>query len=479
MAFEITTGTSINELLSTYPELEDFLVSHHPAFKSLKNAFMRKTVGRIATIGKAAGIAGIDPDELVRVIRERIASGIQEVALPTPEERREALKELLRDLHQGTPQEEIQDRFNEFASGLSANDIAAIEKELVAEGIPASEIKGLCDFHARLMGSAVEAAELELPPGHPCHTLKLENVALEAQAVRLEQLVAGIEGTEVPASCLGDLTEILAALGTFDIHYQRKEYQFFPYLEKHDITAPPPVMWAVHDDIRASFKRIRAAVADGDLVALRQGTAEFVHNFREMVFKEERILVPMCMEAFTTAEWHEIRKGESDIGFALVEPVDWRPAEGDLAVPAGALPTSGLKQIALDTGMLSAPQINMLLRSLPLDVTFVDENDEVRYFSDTPERIFPRSPGIIGRKVQNCHPPKSVDTVIDILEAFRAGREDSAEFWIQVGGQFLHIRYFAMRDPLGKYRGCLEVSQDVTDIRALQDERRLLEWGSK
>jgi DUF438 domain-containing protein len=131
---------------------------------------------------------------------------------------------------------------------------------------------------------------------------------------------------------------------------------------------------------------------------------------------------------------------------------------------------------ALDTGTLGAEQLNLLLTHLPLDVSFVDENDEVRYYSATPERIFPRSPGVIGRKVQNCHPPKSVGTVERILAAFKAGRKDHADFWIQMRGRFLHIRYFAVRDAQGAYRGCLEVSQDVTEIRALEGERRLLDW---
>jgi DUF438 domain-containing protein len=133
--------------------------------------------------------------------------------------------------------------------------------------------------------------------------------------------------------------------------------------------------------------------------------------------------------------------------------------------------------ISLDTGSLTAEQINLMLTHLPVDLSFVNENDEVLYYSATPERIFPRSPGVIGRRVQNCHPPKSVDTVERILAEFKAGRKDTAEFWIQMRGKFLHIRYFAVRDADGKYKGCLEVSQDVTAIRALDGERRLLDWS--
>jgi uncharacterized protein len=133
-------------------------------------------------------------------------------------------------------------------------------------------------------------------------------------------------------------------------------------------------------------------------------------------------------------------------------------------------------RLALDTGALSVDQVNLLLTNLPVDISFVDENDTVVYYSATPERIFPRTPGVIGRKVQNCHPPKSLDTVTQILSSFRDGSRDTAEFWIELSGKFIHIRYFALRDGGGTYRGSLEVSQDVTGIRALRGEKRLLDW---
>jgi DUF438 domain-containing protein len=130
----------------------------------------------------------------------------------------------------------------------------------------------------------------------------------------------------------------------------------------------------------------------------------------------------------------------------------------------------------LDTGALSLELINLVLTHLPVDVSFVDDKDTVRYYSENKHRIFPRSPGVIGRKVQNCHPAKSIDVVDRILKAFRAGTRDTAEFWIETGRKFVHIRYFAVRDAGGRYRGCLEVSQDVTRIRFLAGQKRLLDW---
>lgn len=195
---------------------------------------------------------------------------------------------------------------------------------------------------------------------------------------------------------------------------------------------------------------------------------------RDMIYKEEHILFPMALETLTDEEWSKVKKGEEEIGFAWIEPEKgWLPSAAEVSPEIAA---ANVGSINLDTGRLTVEQLNLLLTHLPVDVSFVNENDEVVYYSQTAERIFPRSPGIIGRKVQNCHPSKSVDTVQKILDGFRAGSRDTAEFWIQMRGRFIHIRYFAVRDAKGKYIGTLEVSQDVTDIRGLEGERRLLNW---
>jgi DUF438 domain-containing protein len=199
-----------------------------------------------------------------------------------------------------------------------------------------------------------------------------------------------------------------------------------------------------------------------------------------MVYKEEKILIPMCMEAFTAKDWMEIKNGEADIGYALVKPgTEWNPTEEELAEEGEKHEVPlGMKKLPLDTGTLTLQQINLMLTHLPFDVSFVDENDKVRYYSEGPERIFPRSSGIIGRKVQNCHPPKSVHIVQEILDSFRSGKQDMAEFWLELDEKFLYIRYFALCESSGRYKGCLEVMQDATRVRSFEGERRLLQWGT-
>jgi hypothetical protein len=200
----------------------------------------------------------------------------------------------------------------------------------------------------------------------------------------------------------------------------------------------------------------------------------------DMVNKEEKVLHPMSIDTLSDEEWAAIRAGEGEIGYAFISGVPAWPAldaagteAGAAGAPAGPATPAGL--LALTTGGLDLEQLNLMLTILPIDVQFVDEHDQVRFYSEG-QRIFPRSPGVIGRKVQNCHPPASVHKVQQIIDAFRAGDKDTAEFWIELGGKFLHIRYFAVRDASGAYRGVVETAQDVTGIRALEGQRRLLDW---
>jgi PAS domain S-box-containing protein len=277
------------------------------------------------------------------------------------------------------------------------------------------------------------------------------------------------------------LQEALDVLSRIEVHYQRKENQLFPYLETHGVTAPPQVMWGADDSIRALLKQTRAAFEGRDLGALLEVGRACAQAVADMVYKENHILFPLSLDLLDESEWIAIRVGESDIGYAFAEPaVDWPGAEGEpkAAADAGRAAVDA-DQLELDTGQITLGQVNLVLKHLPVDLTFVDQDDRVRYFSAGKERIFPRSRGIIGRHVQNCHPPKSLEVVNRIVGEFRAGTKDEAAFWIRVQGRLIYIRYFPVRDDDGAFRGTLEVSQDITDIQALEGERRLLDWDEK
>lgn len=397
----------------------------------------------------------------------------------TPEKakRLEVLKQLIKDLHAGAAFDEIKRRFGELTKDVSPGEVAEMEQALIAEGMPEEEIKRLCDVHAALFADLLkQPAGPQVGEGHPVYTFKLENEALGTVARELRAKLTGLGDPPDDgklAQQAGDIRALLDKLAEIEKHYLRKENQLFPVMERIGITGPPKVMWAVHEDIRGLLKGTWQALDSGEAASVAASGIAFLDKLEDMIFKEENILFPMVLEKFSDENWQAVRTGEEEIGYALIEAPDAAKAVTRPAKPAAPEHKDAL---GLSTGALTLEQVDLMLTHLPVDVSFVDEKDEVRYYSDVKDRIFPRSPGVIGRKVQDCHPPASVKIVQNILDAFRSSEKDTAEFWIELQGRFLHVRYFAVRDSSGTYRGTLEVSQDVTSIRKLKGERRLLDW---
>ncbi len=395
--------------------------------------------------------------------------------------KKEILKDIIRELHRGGDVEELRKRFGTLVRDVSGGEIAAMEQELISEGLPEEEIKKLCDVHVRVFKDSLD--EQPAPgyvPGHPLHTLAAENRELEKIVGRTRDLLALLReetGDRAWPAERAKLASLIDTLAQVEKHYLKKENQLFPRLEEKDKSGPSKVMWAVHDDIRAHLKDFRRALEIGDRALVIKTGNWVLQEISDMIYKEEKILFPMSLEMLDERDWVRVKKGEEEVGYAWIAPGrEWAPA-GPPEGGVSAAKTAEGNRLALDTGVLSVEQVNLLLTNLPVDISFVDENDTVVYYSATRERLFPRTPGVIGRKVQNCHPPKSLDTVTQILSAFRDGSRDTAEFWIEMNGRFIHIRYFALRDSEGKYRGSLEVSQDATGIRALRGEKRLLDWA--
>lgn len=470
---ELSAKTKVNDILTRYPFLKDHLIGLNPEFKMLDNPFMRRTVGRIATLGRVAMIGAMDLRKLLDSIAGEIMKQTGEAVVvvagtgPSEDEARiGTMKEIIKDLHAGKDVESQKRKFAELIKDVAPWEIAQMEQALIREGMPEEEIKSLCDVHVKVFQDALEHQTVPgLPAGHPVHTFMLENRAAEGI---LQEAAAIVDFTGDRDRLLG----IVDRLAQIDKHYLRKENQLFPILETKGITGPSKVMWALHDDIRGFIKDVCKRVADGKMEAVaREALAKMIND---MIYKEEHILFPMALETLSEEEWGRVRKGEEEIGFAWITPeADWSPATASFQQELLAEKVGSLN---LDTGQLTAEQVNLLLTHLPVDISFVNEHDEVAYYSATPERIFPRSPGVIGRKVHNCHPPRSVDMVERILKAFKDGSKSKAEFWIQMRGRVLHIRYFAVRDSAGTYRGCLEVSQDITEIQKLTGNKRLLDW---
>lgn len=399
------------------------------------------------------------------------------------EKRKEVLKGLIRQLHEGKTVEEVRDEFARLLREVGASELAEVEQALIAEGVPDSEVKRLCDVHVAVFREALDAqARPETLPGHPVHTFLAENVACARVLDDLRAALEALKADPTPEN-LETARRRLEEVRRYEKHYLRKENILFPFLEKHGFTGPSRVMWAIHDDIRAGWKALGGVLANppADPVLLRaQVDGTFLpldKMIREMFYKEENILYPTALEMLSMEEWLAIRAQEEGIGYAFVVAGDqWPPRERvEPAPPAVEQPLTTEGLLPLDTGYLTVEEVKRLFRYLPVDITYVDKDDRVRFFSQTKERIFPRSPAVIGRKVQQCHPPASVHRVQRILDDFRAGRRDKAEFWIQMRGRFIYIVYYAVRDEKGEYQGTLEVTQDIGHLRELEGERRLLE----
>ena len=425
---ELKTNTKIDELLKQYPFLLDFLITLSPMFKNLKNPVMRKTMGKVATLKKAAAIGGLKVEELISRLSAEI--GKQTGNIPAPgesvsasqgdtvaesEERQAALKEIIRDLHDGKTMQALKEKFRELVHGVEATEIAKMEQALMNEGLPAEEIKRLCDVHVEIFKEALEEQDLpEPPPGHPIHTFMKENRASEKIMSETSMLMGrlghppSLEAFEAHSQALGTLIKRLSEI---DTHYTRKENQLFPMLEAHHFTGPSQVMWSLHDDIRAQLKQAREAFKGNDAVPTVTSLKEAIQTIRDMIYKEEHILFPTSLDMLTQNEWIRVKEGEADIGFAWIVPDKGWPEEiVEKLEEAQAEPVEVQKDmvgaLGLETGQMTLEQINLMLTHLPVDLTFVDENDRVAYYSEGPERIFPRSPAIIGREVRNCHPPK-------------------------------------------------------------------------
>jgi DUF438 domain-containing protein len=392
------------------------------------------------------------------------------------EYRQKVLKELILELHAGKTVEEVQSRFAALIEGVSPTEISEMEQALINEGMPVEEVQRLCDVHAAVFKGSIE--EIHRPeneaeiPGHPVHTFREENKAIEALID--DRLLPMLDSED--SIDLIQLSEIFDKLWEIDKHYSRKENLLFPYMEKYGITAPPKVMWGVDDEIREEIKEVIALLKDGksaksDIVEKAKAAAE---RIIEMIFKEENILFPMVLDTLSIDEWIEIEEASDEIGYCLYKPtMRWLPIR-DKQDHAQSHPDAISEgYVHFDAGYMTPEEINALLNSLPIDMTFVDKEGKVKYFSQGKERIFARPKTIIGREVSNCHPPASVHIVEGIVEDLKSGKKDHEDFWIKLGDKYVYIRYFAVRNAKGEYLGTVEVSQDIKPIQEITGEKRL------
>ncbi len=405
---------------------------------------------------------------------------------PENERKKELLKHMILQLHKGEAPDEVRSRLVELLKTIPYNEVVQVEQELINEGLPEEEVLQFCDIHTQVLeGHIDQSGAKEIPPGHPVDTFKKENRELMKLAQTLNRFYEKIsqpEEVELETYLL-QLKAFFNNLMDVEKHYLRKENLLFPYLEKYNITGPPKVMWGKHDETRELLKVAHEGLdVSGEinhdevktLVELILKPASTAVT--DMVMKEEEILLPMSMDKLSDKEWYQISQQSTEIGFCLYDPeIEWKP-EGVEPLPVASAIEG---RVQLPTGKLSIPELIGIFSTIPVELTFVDSNDKVKFFSHGKKPIFNRNRAVIGRDVRLCHPPKSVHIVEQILSDFKSRKEERAAFWLEMKGMFVHIEYYALRDEFNKYLGTLEVVQDITDLKKIEGEQRLVSYSKK
>lgn len=394
------------------------------------------------------------------------------------------LKKLILDLHSGNDVAETSEKLKQAMGNVPYGEVVQAEEELIKDGLEREEILKFCDLHSEaLKGSLDTSHAKQIPEGHPVDIFKKENIELAKLIDQIKHLFAEASLRDKTGNA-DDL--ILKTRGLFNSlmdvekHYLRKENLVFSYMEKYNITGPPMVMWGKHDETRSFLKSSFSLFDEAQNVDV-QSFLDFVDmmfqptikSIEEMIYKEENILFPMCMDTFTDIDWYEILKQSEDFGYCLYYPeTKWKPAFAENETAA----FDSNDRIRFETGSFTREELEAVINTLPVDITFVDKDDKVRFFSNGKSRIFARPKAVLGRQVQFCHPPSSVHIVNQIVDDFKSGRQDSAKFWINMHGKFIHIAYYAVRNNNNEYLGTVEVSQELDEYRNISGERRILQY---
>lgn len=393
--------------------------------------------------------------------------------------RQERLKKIIKSLHQGVDIEDAKKEFKKHFEHVSTKEISEMEQALIKDGMQITEIQNLCDVHAALFDGSIsdihKTKDHTATPGHPVQVFIAEND-------RIEQLIK--EEIEPYIDATGKTNQLMLRVGLdrlleIDNHYKRKEYLFFPNLEKKGIDAPPKVMWAVDDEIRAELKASIQALSEinQDEKKIRDDVKNVIAKIRDMIVKENNILMPLLIETLSFFDWVLVDSASDEMGYFLEKPkASWKkdkpreePNDNELEI------VNEIKgEVKFDAGSLAPDVLNQILNTLPFDMTFIDKDGYVKYFTQGAERIFDRPKTIVGRHVNMCHPPQSVHVVEEIVESFRSGKKDHEDFWIRMKDMFVHIRYYAVRSKANEYLGTLEITQNIKPIVELEGEKRLI-----
>ena len=391
-------------------------------------------------------------------------------------ERKPILKEIVERISSGENIADLKKLFVEKLGAVNPVEIEYYKDEWTQEGVSDKDFQTLLDISLEVFRASIQNQKPIVPEGHPLYTLMTEHAMLMEYANELHMLASALSTREreTRTEYLERVRQLIGFFIESESHYLREENALFPGIEKHGLTGPPAAMWSEHQDIHALEKELFNLNSESDknlianLETMTSLSLELANSLATHFNKENNILFPASLRLFSKEEWETVVHDFDDIGYCSYSVKPARTGKvGEVVSEEG--------EVVFGSGKLSVEILEAIFSHLPIDMTFVDAQDRVQFFSESPERIFVRSRAIIGRSVQLCHPKNSVHVVEQILNDFRDGKRDSAEFWINLGGKTIHIRYFAVRDSSAKYLGCLEVSQDITDILKITGEKRLLD----
>ena len=392
--------------------------------------------------------------------------------------------------------EEARKSLKDRVQHLAPYEIAIIEQEMVVESEDEC-IKEDIQAMLEVFQDVLVTKDQELPENHPISCYRRENAKMKELLLSVEDLV------QYPL-IKNQWLELYEELLKFKIHLSRKQNQLYPVLEKKGFTRPTTTMWTLDDFIRDEIAECYNLLLEDKEEEFIGKQAELVADVRDLMDKEENILYPTSLEMINEEEFRYMAEGDQEIGFAYISVQADKSGNSASASSSASASTAGAllsglssapgfaeelagllgkygfnnkeEKLNVSTGQLTLEQINLIYQHMPVDLSYVDENELVCFYTDTKHRVFPRSKNVIGRDVKNCHPKASVHIVEEIIKKFRSGEQDKAEFWINKPDLFIYIIYYAVRDENGKFRGVLEMMQDCTHIRSLQGSQTLLTW---
>jgi len=379
---------------------------------------------------------------------------------------------------------------------ITAEEFAIAEQHLQTYGISDDMLAERMEEILEIFKGILVSTELNLPKGHPIRTYMDETD-------EISKVLSSMETQLEKKFIKNQWLELYDKLSEINIHFSRKQNQLFSALERKGFDKPSKVMWTLDNNIKDIIRKSKVLLkedSDSEFLAIQP---EVIEMIKDMMIKEREILFPTSMELLTDEDFKNMRISDDEIGYCLIpNPPDFKnqgsKEDNSSLINEEIVNMDLLKDLAsvlqkhgvtspkkedevlnVSQGLLTLKQINLIFKHLPVDLSYVDENELVKFYSDTKHRVFPRSAGVIGRAVQNCHPRESVDTVEKIIRAFKSGEQNEAEFWLEIGGKFIYIIYTAVRDEEGNFKGVLEMMQDATHIRSLTGSQRLLSWDTK